>query len=170
MTYPLRQTPTKYPVTVEEDLAGLRTQVLRLVGEPMVRSDRHYGDEVCLELGEKRPYDSQLLAGQPQGTWQITTQASDWSLQDAQEAVRGTSDDPMRTQLALEPTVGSSITDARVTYPHLGLVIKFSNGWSFVVAGRQADGDDLHNWVMFDDAGGIILAGPGQKWFSGRAD
>jgi len=170
VTYPLRQAPTEYPVTVEEDLAGLRIHVHRLVGLPIVRADRHYGDEVCLELGEKRPYDSQLLAGELQGTWQITTQASDWTLQDAEGAVRCTSEDPMRIEPAFEPASGSSITDALVTYPHLGLLIKFSNGWSFVVAGSQADGDDLHNWVMFDDGGGIILAGPGQKWFFGRAD
>ena len=170
MTYPLRQPPAEYLVDTEEDLSGLRTQVLRLVGQPVVRADRHYGDEVCVEVGEKRPYDSQLLGDEHQGSWQMTTQGSEWSLRDAEGAVRCTSDDPTTIELAFEPVSGSSITDALVTYPDLGLVIKFSNGWSFLVAGSEADDQDLHNWVMFDDAGGIILAGPGQRWFSGRAD
>ncbi|QUS61194.1 hypothetical protein [Synechocystis sp. PCC 7338] len=39
-----------------------------------------YGQELCLEIGKKIPYHSQILSGEFKGEWQLGTRASDWAI------------------------------------------------------------------------------------------
>ena len=39
-----------------------------------------YGQELCLEIGEKIPYHSPILDDEFKGEWQLGTRASEWAI------------------------------------------------------------------------------------------
>jgi hypothetical protein len=63
------------------DLAGLRSQLLVLRGEPFRFTRNSYGDELTLHFGDVRPAWSPKLRKKPYGTHSLGLLGSSWLLE-----------------------------------------------------------------------------------------
>jgi hypothetical protein len=140
-------------VRAPEDLAEVDAILGGLRGVRCWRARLSYGDELMLDLGERRDYDSPLMAGQQRGEWVLGLRASAWTV------------GPDADLADLE---GDRVRDASAGYPNLGLVLRFDSGAELAVIPDPGE-TDLAAWELFTPAGMLLRAGPGPHWVYKRA-
>lgn len=147
--------PGLHVVREPEDLHELEAILDALRGVPCWRARWSYGDELVLDLGGERPYDSPLLASATRGEWMLGTRASEWS-------VAGPDEDIGRVE-------GAHVSGAGVSYPNLDLALDFDSGVRLEITADPEEAD-VAAWELFTPAGMVLVAGPGRRWTLRRAD
>ena len=111
-----------------------------------------YGQELCLEIGQRTPCHSPKLQDECKGEWQLGTRASDWSIvirgKKPRFFVRSSEDEAVIKQKIerLNDQIISSIEIIR--YPP-GYCYRFNLGRYALLIPEQNSYDDLPLWELF---------------------
>jgi hypothetical protein len=111
-----------------------------------------YGQELCLEIGQKTLYHSPKLQGEYKGEWQLGTRASDWSI-----VIRGkkprffvrSSEDEAIIKKKIERLNDQKISGIEIIKYPTSYCYRFNLGRYALLIPEQNNDDDLPLWELF---------------------
>jgi hypothetical protein len=156
-----------------ERLADLRAIVEQLQNAPCWKFAFSYGDELYLDLGSQRTFESGPMKGEAYGEWEVFARASPWSVRssDGRRAVSST-DERSQAEPLLGDLATSRVTGVAVSEADLSLSLDFANGLRFVIScgdddsvetGTDAD-EEIACWELITPAAYCAEAWPGRRW------
>jgi hypothetical protein len=144
-----------------EGLQDLQEVLVLLVGQPCLKVDLSYGNELLLHLSHPVPYDHPQMADETKGAWMLCTRASGWNLRlndlptliecglpgssdssplwwkgtwqtDQRQPIKGAEIEQMAKQMA-EKTVTAATPFVETPGRGIGVIIKFTDDSSLTV-------------------------------------
>ena len=152
-----------------DEVGNLLEVVAALRKVPCWQAAFSYGDELYLDLGARRTYESGPMAGQPYGEWELFTRASPWCLSDSLgQDITSSADDRSRAEPLLAGLASTRVTDVAVGEADLTVSLEFANGQRLEVtcgAGDGADdGEQIACWELTTPDRRCLEVWPGGRW------
>lgn len=149
------------------DLERLRQKINPLLGQLCWQARLSYGDELCLEIGQKIPYDSPLLQGALKGEWQFGSRGTDWQLIQNNQVIATSALESEDILPYLKLIQETKITKFDINYSDLVLVIEFNNKYQLKVIPDLTDTEyqDIACWELFTPEHRILQVYPNYTWY-----
>jgi hypothetical protein len=158
-------------ITNNADLEKLREIITDIIGEPCWEARMSYGDELCLEIGERIPILHRLMKGKEQGAWMLGTRGTDWQLESSiKEIITNSKEAPEVFKEKVKVIENTTITAFETHYPDLILTVQFSNGCNLKIFPDLEDDFDLSYWELFTPYHTLLTLEPGAIWTCTRTD
>ena len=158
-------------ITNNGDLEKLREIITDIIGEPCWEARMSYGDELCLEIGERIPYQHKKLAGKEKGSWMLGTRGTDWQLESPnKEIITNSKEAPEVFKEKVKVIENTTITAFETHYPELILTVEFSNSCQLKIFPDLEDNFDLSYWELFTPYNTLLTLEPGAIWTCTRTD
>lgn len=146
------------------DLEQLREITTKVIGEKCWRANLSYGDELSLHIGARLPYSQKSMTGKEKGAWILGTRGTAWKLDSLSETLVTSEDEPETIRQKIHVIEDNIITALETSYPELGLVVTFSNGYNLRLFPSAEEDFDLPHWELFTPYQTVIKVGPGAVW------
>ncbi|AGF50477.1 slr1778 [Synechocystis sp. PCC 6803] len=125
---------------------------LQINGKICWQAHLGYGQELCLEIGQKIPYSSPRLQGESKGEWQFGTRASDWSIITAGKRpcffVKSSEDESI-IRSKIEKLNNQVVKGIRIINYSPGYCYCFNLGHYDLLIPDQNNDDGLSLWELF---------------------
>ena len=158
-------------ITDNADLEKLREITNCIIGEPCWEARMSYGDELCLEIGDRIPILHRLMKGKEKGAWMLGTRGTDWTLESpTKETIASSKEAPEVFKEKVKVIEDTTITAFETHYPDLILTVEFSNGYKLKIFPDLTDDFDLSYWELFTPNNMLLRLEPGAIWTYTRAD
>ncbi len=157
-------------INQESDLDKLIEITREMLGEPCWQASLSYGDELCLDVGEKIPYSHKKMVGFYTGSWMFGTRGTEWRLESPSGIITTSAEEPEIFKQKVKAVEGTTITAFETSYPDLVLTVGFSNGCKLLVFPDLADDFDLSYWELFTPHNMLLTLEPGGIWTYTRSD
>lgn len=116
-------------IAQSEDLKNIRAIAGGAIGEECWNAGLSYGDELYLDLGERRQYKSGPMAGKDYGEWQFFARATPWTLVSGTgQMMLSDSDEPTAIKAGIRTIVGARVSSLDFDPLTLGVQWSFDNG------------------------------------------
>ncbi len=153
-------------ITVKDttDLDEIKKLMAGILGEICWEARFGYGDELILEIGARISHKIRdhgaYIFGSRGTAWKLISQDGTIIAEDDNQSDYVS--DEMRQKIQI--IVNTSIMAFEVTYPTLGLILKFSNHFKLAILPTEADNSwDLCYWEL-KTPHGLLNVGPSAKW------
>ncbi|OCR02618.1 hypothetical protein BCD67_12685 [Oscillatoriales cyanobacterium USR001] len=152
-------------ITNNADLEKLTEIITDIIGETCWEARMSYGDELCLEIGARIPYQHKKLAGKEKGSWMLGTRGTDWTLESStKEIITNSKEAPEVFKEKVKVIENTTITTFETFYPDLILTVEFSNGCQLKIFPDLEDDFDLSYWELFTPYNTLLTLEPGAIW------
>jgi hypothetical protein len=157
-------------IKIYHDLKSLEQKMQPLVGQLCWQARLGYGDELCLEFGERIPYNSPLLEDEFKGEWQLGSRGSDWGLFCNGETLATSELEIEQLSPLLKRIEGTKVTQIRIFYPIL--LLNFDNQFCLLIKLNPDDleSQDLAAWELFTPNHRILEFYPNGTWSEQASD
>ena len=157
-------------IKIYHDLKSLEQKMQPLVGQLCWQARLGYGDELCLEFGERIPYNSPLLEDEFKGEWQLGSRGSDWGLFCNGETLATSELEIEQLSPLLKRIEGTKVTQIRIFYPIL--LLNFDNQCCLLIKLNPDDleSQDLAAWELFTPNHRILEFYPNRTWSEQASD
>lgn len=146
------------------DLEQLREITTKVIGEKCWRANLSYGDELSLHIGARIPYSQKSMTGKEKGAWILGTRGTAWKLYSLSETVVTSEDESETIRQKISAIEDNIIIALETSYPELGLVVTFGNGYKLRLFPSAEDDFDLPHWELFTPYGTVLKVGLGAMW------
>lgn len=157
-------------IKIHHELKRLEQKMKPLIGQLCWQARLGYGDELCLEFGERIPYDSPLLVDEFKGKWQLGSRGSDWELFCNGETLATSALEIEQVSPVLKRIEGTKVTQIKIFYPIL--LLNFDNQCCLLIKLNPDDLDsqDLAAWELFTPNHRILEFYPNGTWSDQASD
>jgi hypothetical protein len=124
----------------------------RIKGQVCWQAHLDYGQELCLEIGQKIPYHSPKLQDEYKGEWQLGTRASDWSIVIGRKKPRffvRSSEDEAIIKKKIDELNDQIISSIEIIKYLPSYCYRFNLGRYALLIPEQSHDEDLPLWELF---------------------
>ncbi len=157
-------------LTASQDFNKLQQLLGDLVGQPCLRAEFSYGEELVIRFGEGKPHKHPKLAGVTRGAWELSVLASPWSLYpDSAKSLAFLVGLPFPSGIhlprvdrkivedSLARLTGSQVQAVKLAPSLADLSIQFSNAMTWQLLSKYAEPDpELPIWELATPYGMFI--------------
>jgi hypothetical protein len=151
-------------VSKPTDLEQLREITKGVIGKKCWRANLSYGDELSLHIGARLPYSQKSMTGKEKGAWILGTRGTAWKVEYLSETLVTSEDELETIRQKIHAIEDNIITSLETSYPELGLIVMFGNGYKLRLFPSAEEDFDLPHWELFTPYRTVLKVSPGAMW------
>ena len=156
---------------MSSDLDEARAILQGVLGNACADVALGYADELCVCIGDQVALLNVGGRKFPLYAWELTSRGTYWQMATLEGIIVTSRDQKEEIQVNVQSLKGARILSCEITYPNLGLVVTFSNGYELEIRPTAEDAAyEVAYWRLLTPSSMLLEAGPGPYWSYTRAD
>jgi len=153
------------------DLNEVRTVISGILGKFCTATDLGYGEELYICIGNQLTQQGIRTPEIPLYEWELASRGTYWELAKSKRTIVTSDNSPDQIIENIRRLKGTRITDFKVTFPQLALIVIFNNDYELAIRPTLEDAtQELAYWQLFTPTMMLLEVGPGPFWSYTRAD